>query len=177
MYLSFEKRVISHVLFFCVIIAIIAGAVIWPTVVYIRNLNNDTYELRTYMERRYESTKSMRFTRQKTAEITEDVQTFPKMNFQASDQLALITTLENVAGRHNITQKIDNLNLDPQTNWLTLSLTTSGLYDDSWRYLADLEKINYFLQVDKLNFSPIFDRTEQSSSTKMTLDLKLYVNQ
>jgi Tfp pilus assembly protein PilO len=177
MRLNFEKRVLFHVLFFCAIITVIGGAVIWPTVVYIRNLNRDSYELRVYMEKRYESTKNMRFSRQKTEEIKEEVQSFSKLIFRATDQLDLITSLENIAGRHNITQKIANLNLDEKTKLLNISLTTSGSYDDSWRYLADIEKINYFLQIDKLTFSPIFERTEQSSSTKMLIDLKLYVNE
>jgi len=177
MRLNFEKRVTFHVLFFCVVITLIAGAIIWPTVIYIRNLNRDSYELRVYMEKKYESTKNMRFSRQKTAEIKEEVQGFSKLTFRSTDQLELITTLENVASQHNITQKIANLNLDNDTKFLTLSLSTVGSYDDSWRYLADLEKTNYFLQIDKLAFSPIFERTEQSSSTKMLIDLKLYVNE
>lgn len=177
MRLNFEKRVLFHVLFFCVIITVIGGAIIWPTVIYIRNLNRDSYELRVYMEKRYESTKNMRFSRQKTEEIKEEVQGFSKFIFRATDQLDLITSLENVAGRHNITQKIANLNMDDKTKLLNISLTTAGSYNDSWRYLADLEKINYFLQIDKLTFSPVFERTEQSSSTKMLIDLKLYVNE
>ncbi len=177
MRLNFEKKVILHVLFFCVIIAVISGAVIWPTIIYIDNLNRDTYNLRVYMERRYESAKNIRFSRQKTAEIKEETRNFPKFTFKSTDQLELITALENIASHHNITQKIDILNLDAKTNWLNISLSTTGYYNDSWNYLADLEKINYFLQIDKLVFSPIFERAEQSSSTKMFLGLKLYVNE
>ncbi len=177
MYINFEKRVIFHVLFFCAIIVLIGGAIIWPTVLYIRALNRDSYELRIYMEKRYESTKNMHFSRQKTSEIKEEVQNFSKFAFRATDQLELITTLENVANQHNITQKIDNLKLDDKTNWLTVSLSATSKYDNAWRYLADLEKVNYFLQIDKLAFSPIFERTEQSSSTKMLIELKLYVNE
>lgn len=177
MALNFEKKVISHVLFFCAIITGIGIIVVWPTVIYIQNLNRDTYELRVYMEKKYESSKNMRISQQKTAKIKEEVQNFPKITFKNTDQLELITTLENLANQNNITQKIDNLNIDPKTNWLTMSLTTTGLYENSWKYLVDLEKINYFLQIDKFTFSPIFERMEQSSSTKMFLELKLYVNE
>lgn len=176
MRLNFEKKLIALVLFFCVIILLIGVAIIWPVTVYINNLNRDTYELRVYMERRYENAKNIRYTKQKTAEIKDEVQNFPQLSFKTADRLALITALENIAIQNNITQQIENLNLDPKTKLLTLSLSTTGEYYNSWRYLANIEKINYFLQIDKLNFSPIYNRTEQSSSTKMLLNLKLYVN-
>ena len=152
-------------------------AIIWPVTRYINDLNHDTYELRVYMEKRYENAKNIRYSRQKTKEIKEEVQNFPQLSFRATDQLALITALENIAGQNKITQQIENLNLDPKTKLLSLSLSTTGEYINSWHYLADLEKINYFLQIDRLNFSPIYNRTEQSSSTKMLLNLKLYVNE
>jgi len=177
MHLNFEKKLIVVVVVFCAIIILIGVAIIWPVTIYINNLNRDTYELRVYMEKRYENARNIRYTKQKTAEIKDEVQNFPQLSFKASDQLALITTLENVASQNKISQQIENLNLDPKTKFLTLSLSTTGEYNNSWRYLADLEKINYFLQIDKLSFSPIYNRTEQSSSTKMLLNLKLYVNE
>lgn len=178
MRLNFEKKVIIHVLFFVAVIIIIAGAIIWPTVNYIHTLNRETYDLRIYLEKRYESTKNIRYSRQKAEEIKNEVNDFSSMIFTAANQLNLITTLENIAARHDITQKIDNLNLDQAAHQLILSLNIEGEYLDSLRYLTDLEKINYFLQVEKLAWTPVFDRNEQNSSTKikMYLGLKLYVN-
>lgn len=173
---NFKKKLIATVLLFCLIILLIGVAIIRPVTIYINNLNRDTYKLRVYMERRYENARNIRYTKQKTAEIKDEVQNFPQLSFKTADQLALITALENVAIQNNITQQIENLNLDPKTKLLTLSLSATGEYYNSWRYLKNIEKINYFLQIDELNFSPVYDRTEQSSSTKMLLNLKLYVN-
>jgi|SRR3989339_1564302 len=176
MRLNFEKMVIFRVLFFGAIITAIAGAIIWPTISYIHALNQETHNLRTYLEKRYESTKHIRYSRQKADEIQKETGDFSSVIFKTADQINLITTLENIAARHKITQKIDNLNLDKSSSQLTLSLNIEGGYLDSLHYLTDLEKINYFLQIEKLSWTPVFNRQEQSSSVKMYLGLKLYVN-
>jgi len=174
--IDFGKKTIISVLLFGGTVIIVIAAIIWPTVTYIKNLSQETLELKTYMEKRYESVQHTKYAKQKIQEIKNEVMESSGLLYESNKQLQLITALENVATRNNMTQKIEGLNPDETTHQLMISLNASGSYLDSLRYLSDIEKINYFLQINKLTFSALLDRGEVSSSTKMSLELELYVN-
>lgn len=106
---------------------------------------------------------------------------YERFLFRSGNELDLITDLENIASKNNVTQKIESSNLDKiNDNTITLNLRTSGSYKNILGYLADLENYDYFLQVTSLDFNPIYDlkNPENSSGavTDLRVNLKLYVN-
>ena len=106
---------------------------------------------------------------------------YERFIFRSGNELDLITDLENIAIKNNVTQKIESSNLDKiNNNTITLSLRASGSYKNILGYLADLENYDYFLQVTSLDFNPIYDLKNPENSSGMITDLrvnlKLYVN-
>ena len=106
---------------------------------------------------------------------------YSKYIFRAGNELNLITDLEKIAAKNNVLQKIETSNLDKITNnIITISLRVDGTYTNVLGYLADLENYNYFLQINSLDFNPIYDlkdpNTSSGGSTNLRITLKLYVN-
>ncbi|MDO9509809.1 MAG: hypothetical protein Q7J14_00810 [Candidatus Magasanikbacteria bacterium] len=101
--------------------------------------------------------------------------------FHSGNELNLITDLENIAIKNKINQKIESSNLDNITNnTVILTLRISGTYSNVLNLLADLENYNYFLQINSLDFNPVYSLKDpnnaEGSLVELRLILNLYVN-
>jgi len=178
MRLNLEKQTILLVgIFATVIITIILG-IILPTVKYIKKLNDETTALKEYLEKKYQNTINLRTSIKKIEEIKTIVAEYPNYFFNPGDELKLITTLETIATQNKVNQKIENTNLDqPNHNPIKITLTISGNYNQVLKYLADLEKINYYINVENIQLTNANKPKEENTSTTPTnlyLDLSLY---
>lgn len=180
MRLNLEKQTIITVGIFSGIIFLIVLCVIIPTGTYIKRLNDETTTLKNYLEKKYETTSHLKSTIKKIEEIKLVVNDYPQYLFKHGDELALITALENIANKNKVTQKIQSSNLDqPSSDLVKVSLAISGDYEKTLNYLADLEKLNYFLNIEKLQLTSAENKQNMNTSTVPTnlyLDFSLYVN-
>lgn len=181
MRLSIEKQTIVTVGIFSGVILLVVLGVIIPTAQYIKRLNDETTTLKNYLERKYESTTNLRSSIKKIEEIKLAVNEYPQYFFKPGDELVLITALEDIANKNKVTQKIENSNLDQKaSNSIRVSLSVNGEYEKTLKYLSDLEKLNYFINVEKLQLTSAGAKPGQSVSstpTNLYLDFSLYVNQ
>lgn len=176
--LNTEKKTILILGIFSTITLVIIFGVIFPTIRYIQNLEHETAGLREYLEKKYENTKTIRTSKKKIEEIELVVAKYPDYLFYYGDELKLITFLENLANSNQVTQKIDNSNLDKLGDAVTLSLTVNGDYQNILKYLSALEKGNYYFVITNLQFASAFSpQNNNPNATIMNLDLILYVNQ
>lgn len=96
--------------------------------------------------------------------IKNNYPTLEQLVPKAGEELNFITSLEEIASRNNVQQK---MNLLPQEegdtktrgfNILPFQLTLDGNLYNIFNYLNDLENNNYYLNIDKIkidkNFSP-----------------------
>ncbi len=177
--LKFEHRVLLALIGFGLTAVIITVAVIWPTARSIRQLKKDTDGLLLYMEKKYEGTRHLRSSQAKAHEIKEEVLSATKHLYYAGDELKLITLLENAASQHNLTYKIENSNLDqkPTQPRAKLVILVSGQYRDALNFLVELANMDYFLNADKTQFYPAFERREENANgANLRLNLSLYVS-
>ena len=173
-----ENRTIAMLTLFSVIIITVVLAVIWPTISYIKRIRQDTYELRAYLERKYESVANLKRSAKKIDELNDETLYFGQYLFRRGDELKLITALENLAVKNKVTQKIESSNLDKITgSRLTLTLALSGPYTQVLNYINQLEKINYFVIIEGLQLSPASTLTGPTNSVNARLNLSLYVSQ
>lgn len=172
-----EKKIITAVSFSGLLALAIALAVIWPTANYIKKINDETYNLRSYLEKKYENVIHLRSAVKNITAVKETVASFTGHIFHAGEELKLITELENIAARNHVTQKIDSSNIDKITdNRISIGLSASGNYRDLLRYLADLEQSPYFLNIEDLIFSPAGERAGDPASAGLRLNINLYVS-
>ncbi len=178
--LNLEKKTIGIVGLFALTAIGIALGIIWPTIRYIKKINQETETLRLYLQKKYDATISLRSSVHKIAQIKSAVSLYPDRLFHVGDELKLITALEKIAAEDKVSQKIEGSNLDkliPGQN-LNLSLNIRGEYLNTLKYLADLKKLDYFIIAEQAQWAPLFNSAEPSSVSAaiMYLNLSLYVS-
>ncbi|MFA6548114.1 MAG: hypothetical protein WCT11_04205 [Candidatus Magasanikbacteria bacterium] len=178
MKLNTEKKTLIILAFFSITTLIVIFGVIFPTIRYIKNLEQETNVLREYLEKKYENTKAIRTSKKKIEEIESIVAKYPDYLFYHGDELKLITSLENLANNNHVTQKLVNSNLDKLGETVNLSLTIDGDYQNIIKYLSALEKESFYFTITNLQISSAFNQQNNNlNATTMNLDLILYVNQ
>lgn len=181
MKLNFERQTILTIAVFTGIFAAVIGGVIFPTMNYIKNLNLETEQLKTYLEKKFESSKHMRTAVSRVEELQVIVNDYPQYLYQAGNELELITTLENIATKNKVQQKIASSNLD-QTNIkkIEIAMNISGEYKNVLKYLSSIEAAKYFLNIEKVQVTTAGANPNDTTTTNQAnlyLELSLYVNQ
>lgn len=174
-----EKKIIATVGILLGLVIIISAAVIWPTLQKIRAMNRDSENLLRYLETKYENAKNLRSSLNKAREIKEEVLSFEKRIFRKGDELKLITDLEDIANKNRLSLKIESSNIDNIVGQhVEMSLLVGGNYHNALRYLADLENSDYFININKIYFTPLFDKASGSAgqNANLRVSITLYVN-
>lgn len=173
--LNLEKRTLLILTLFFLGTIVIIGLLILPTISYIKNLSNDTGNLRDYLDKKYETNHSLLSYKQRIEEHRAAIEEYKNYIFFKGDELQLITKLENLADHHQVNQKINNTDLDKSGNAVHISLTITGNYDNVLQYLSKLEKEIYFSKIKNLHLSPGFSTaTDNPQATILNLDIVLY---
>lgn len=175
---TLKNKILTYSLIFAIIILAVLFTVIYPTIKQIEQVHKQTYDLRQYLEQKNKNSSRLHLSVQRINEVKKEAASFPNYIFKTGDELILITNLESIATKNNLTQKIESSNFDNITNHTAvLSLTTLGGYLNTIKYLNDLEKLNYFISVQRLELTPATSRgVEISKDVNMRLNLNLYVN-
>ena len=99
--------------------------------------------------------------------------------FPPGHELDLITDMENLAAKNNVTQKIVGSNLDNYTDGkVAISVNVSGAYSDTLKYIHDLENYKYFIAIQHIDFEPSAVNTTSTGPfpASALLQLSLYAN-
>lgn len=88
-------------------------------------------------------------------EMDLKVASYDRLFFTQGQELQLITDLENMATKNNVSQKISSPNLDNYANnRIDISVSVAGPYINTLKYMADLEKYRYILAIEKIYLQP-----------------------
>lgn len=180
MALDLTKKIIIWVSALSLLVFIIILGVFLPTLNYIKKISNESYELRVYMEQKYEQSVRLRVTKKKLDEIKNSSADFYSFLFRSGDELTLITFLETLSAKHNITQTITKSTIDKIDNnqIASISMNLGGNYNDALKYIAELEASNYFIYIKQMQLMPMYSRSgEYEQASNMSLTIELYVNQ
>lgn len=178
MSLALEKKIIVAIVILASIAALIVGGIILPTVHYIKELDRETYELRIYLEKKYERSLSVRSTLKQADAIKSELAQVPDRLFREGDELNLITELETIAAKNAISQKIINSNLDNIADrHITVALTLAGDYRNLLSYLADIENERYFIVITHVSLTPALGQNQiAAANVTMNLDISVYAS-
>lgn len=180
MKINARKKVLTTLL-------LLAGAVILLiTGIILLNLKIQTTEKQineflASLESKSCRTEDLRSALAKIRDTQKKVEQYNSFLFKKGDELQLITDLENIAIKNNVTQNIVNSNLDSTTgNSLIMTLDIGGAYENALKYLLALERHPYFLAVENLELYPTGDPTKEmgmSSPVNLRLHINLYAIQ
>lgn len=181
MRLTIEKKIILVVIIFFLIAAGIIAGIIVPSISDIKELDQETVELRSYLERKYQKSHTIRLSALESEQMRSSTKEFPNYLFHSSQTLELVTMLESFASATNVTQKIGATDLDQVTEGkATLSLTVSGDFKNVMSYLRDIENSKYFLNILNLQLTPLVQGfsggSTAASPVSLSLTLSIYVS-
>lgn len=178
MKLDITKKTILTVGMLTLAVLIISFGIFWPTTYYIRKINDQTAQLRAFLEEKYQQTLRSRVTRKRLSEIKGTLPELQSHVFKRGNELELITYLEDLSAKHKLTQSINNSDLDKITNSkITISMTLIGDYLNTLNYITDLESSVYFLNIEQLQLAPVFTRNgDLTPQVSLNLTLGMYVS-
>lgn len=161
--------------------AIVYGAISVP-MAKIKNVRAEILNQKQTMENKALRETNARNLSEKLAVIEPELEKFDQIFINANRELEFITTLENVAARNNIGQKIA-LNIPSEKSGqsyrkIPLEITAQGNFYDLMRYANDLENLNYYINIKTLDLSrnpglARFNPSGEINISGQTLNLKL----
>lgn len=172
---------IKFIIFLFLLLDAVAAFGVYKIQAMIQTKDGEIKEYLQELERKSRGSQNLKEALNQVRNTKITMSDYTRFLFRPGNELTLITDLENIATKNKLTQKIESSNLDKITdNNITLTLRLSGNYSNILSYLADLENYNYFLQVNSLDFNPVYNLkspdSAEGSSTELRLILNLYVN-
>lgn len=152
--------------------------IIHRTIKEIYSLNQAINNERVRLEERYQKRKTARLTVENFNKIKEELPSLESTVLSAGNELELVTSLEDIAFKNDISQKI---NLSPREgkkdfgDKININLNIDGTYQDFLRYLNDIEGMNTMLIMDNVNISLAAREDErQAGKVRVLLQGHLY---
>ncbi|MFZ5391227.1 MAG: hypothetical protein ACOZAJ_03065, partial [Patescibacteria group bacterium] len=130
--------------------------IIWPNIQTIFNLNQQIMAERESLEMLYQRGQKIRQTTAQLEKIKPSLSDLETMFIKPEDELSFVTTLETIAQQNKVNQKITLRPKEDKTiknKDLNLQIQTTGQFNDLLDYLNDLEKMNYYLNLDLVRFT------------------------
>lgn len=162
-----------------VVVLLIAGIILMN--LKIKNTETKLNEFLASLENNSCKTEDLRSALTKIRDTQKKVEQYNSFLFQKGNELQLITDLENIAIKNNVTQNILNSTLDNAlSNSLEMTLDIKGTYENALKYLLAIERHPYFLAVETLELYPTGEPTKEmgfSSSVNLRLHINLYAIQ
>ncbi|MFA5021459.1 MAG: type 4a pilus biogenesis protein PilO [Patescibacteria group bacterium] len=155
--MNFKIKIIISILLFVIIIGLVAGLVIIPTIHDIKKISNAIYAERVDLEKKYLRGQLLKKTVNDFEEIKPQKDKLNTVFIPQGNELKFISTLEDVASTNGVKQ---NLELNTQSTTKTgdlqvlpIKMTIQGNFYQIMKYLTGLEKLNYYLNITNLQFN------------------------
>jgi preprotein translocase subunit YajC len=155
---TINKIIIISIIFF-ISISLILFYIIIPTVREIKKLNEYIYQEQKDLEVKFQKMGKIKKIRQNFLKIKPY---FPQLNniyLTEDKKIEFFTILEKTAQKHNL--KFD-LNLLPieSSKIIALQFDLEGEYFDFLKYLIDLEKLDYYININKILIKDVALKTQ-----------------
>ncbi len=157
---SKTKSFLFFLSFNIIIILIIIIFFISPDIFQIKRLSEAIYEERIRLESLYNQGLVLKKVREELNRITPQAEVLQSLFIPKGQELVFITTLEELALKNKIEQEI-NLDLLQQKEIekgykvIPLRLVLKGNFLKILKYLLELERLDYYLNIDSLHLESI----------------------
>lgn len=130
--------------------------IISPNINYIKTIKDQIKIEREGLEKRYQRIIYLRQNADKVKEIEQWLVILDDLFLITDQELKFITTLESVAEKNNVSQKINlkstNLN-DPQQTTFPVVISANGATHNIISYLLAIEQLSYYINFNSLNIN------------------------
>lgn len=180
MKINIRKKTLTAILSLIGVVVLLTAGIILLNI-KIKNTEKQINEFLSSLENKSCKTEDLRSALAKIRDTQKKVEQYNSFLFQKGNELQLITDLENIAVKNNVTQNIVNSNLDNAAGTsLEMTLDIGGAYENALKYLLALERHPYFLAVENLELYPTGEPTKEmglSSPVNLRLHINLYAIQ
>lgn len=178
--LSLKKRISLNLSVFIFFIGLILYYVVFPSMQDILNIRDQIDAQRADLEAKYQKSRSLKRLTSNLKKIELQFDRLDQIFINENRALEFITTLEGVANKNHLQEKInmdsfDNVKSDKEFKRMPLKILTDGNFMDQVHYLAGLESLNYYINIKSLEFTAISkDAGGRPGDVEMVLTAETY---
>jgi len=173
---SLKGKIIIFFIFFLIFIFFIFFFCICPSVKKIKEIRKEINVQRIDLEKKYLKGQNFKKVFEKLKKIDEKIKMLDKVFINKNDSLKFVTTIEDVAEKNNITQKINLASFNQiEGNYykeIPLQFFSQGSFSDQIKYLIDLESLDYYINIESIDITS----SQQGKNNFNNLDLELKEN-
>jgi len=155
--LNLKTKIIISIIIFVISIFSIVFFIVVPSIKDIRKIKNDIKDQQIDLEEKYLKGQSLRRLSTKIKQVEEEIKVLDQVFVDKHNGLDFITALENIANKNNITQKLNLVSPDEIDEDViiknNIQLSSKGSFDNIVNYLLDLEALNYYVNINRLEIS------------------------
>ena len=159
--IGLKQKAIMLFVSFTVINCLIVYLVILPTIKTIKNQSDLIVVQKIELEKRMSRVNNMANLSEKLKKVEPKKDTIEQTFINKNRELEFITTLEGIAEKNNVVQKINLESVKPgeQSYFKTpLNINASGEYNSLLNYIINLETLKYYINIKSLQFSSAQDQ-------------------
>lgn len=167
-----RQKIIITVVFTLVFTGAVGALVAWPSITTIKSLAEQIDEQRIELEELYQRGQILKQTLREYEEIKPTIPALNKVYMTKGNELEFITTLEDSALASGVSHDIKLTASDPKkpTNQLQYQLQSSGDLAGFIRYLAALESLDFYVNINTVRLSSLLAQSQKSNQSNVSGD-------
>ncbi|MEA3398743.1 MAG: type 4a pilus biogenesis protein PilO [Patescibacteria group bacterium] len=173
--LNSKNKIILFVALFFVYIFFILYFFVFRSITEIKTTRANILNQKINLEKNIIRDKNMSMLARQLEEITPKIEQIDQIFINSSRELEFITTLEGLANKNKIQQKIILTTKNPEKNILykkiPLRLSVQGTFVDIMNYLTDIESLKYYLAIKSLMLSGNKQNTRTNPGSIVNLEI------
>jgi len=155
--LTLKNKIITSVTMITIFSAGVIYFLIYPAIVDIQKIGQDIENQRIDLEKRYVRGQSLNKLSRDLKNIEPSLAVLDDVFIDQNRALEFVTTLEDVAGKSGVSQKI-NLMTDKSTKEFDymktpLQIAVQGDFASILRYITGLESLNYYININTIDIA------------------------
>jgi len=154
--MNYRVKIITILITMLLVIAVIVLFIVLPTIREIKRIQQEIHTERVDLERKYARGQLLRETLENFERIKPNKKKLDSIFILEGQELAFITTLEHIAAKNNVSQKISLQAIGSEfagAEALPLTLSAQGSFQNVLQYLIDVERLNYYFNVNSLTMT------------------------
>ena len=153
-----KQKLSVATMFFIALVAVISVWIIIPVIKEIQNLNEQIYNQRLSLEKKYVQRFSVRKITANLIEINEGMDEILTIFLPQNGEISFITKLEEISDKHRVNLRIfllpeEKNNYPYGKQKFDLTLSVEGAYENVLRFINDIEKIDTHILIDSISFT------------------------
>lgn len=173
-----KREMIITTLISVVIVAAVSYFIIFPQIKNIIKIKNKIEKQRIELAKRYVQGQNLKKLSSDMEMVEDSLEKLEKVYIKQEEALEFITDLENIAEKNNISQKIDLLSLEESRKLhkgyfeRQMHIYLNGKYSNLLSYLADMETLRYYINIQNTEVSSQVLRSGSSVNNDININIK-----